>query len=115
MQSERGRMVAAFERVRNRGEIATCEVIGPSKATLVDEDRVSLIKQQLIEQQAELDLSGYRVGDIEAKQVTVYGQAKLSNSTVISSTVYMRESKIQSHWVNVYYGPAWPITPCGVK
>ena len=27
----------------------------------------------------------------------------------------MRETKSQSYWVNVYYGPEWPLTPCRVK
>ena len=33
----------------------------------------------------------------------------------MSSTIYMRESVSESYWVNVYYGPEWPITPCRVK
>ena len=33
----------------------------------------------------------------------------------MSSTIYMRESVSESYWINVYYGPEWPITPCKVK
>lgn len=55
------------------------------------------------------------VTGLQPDQVTVFGQARLSNNTVVSSTIYMRESKSQSYWVNVYYGPEWLITPCRVK
>ena len=55
------------------------------------------------------------VSDLSPGQVSVFGQAKLSNSTVVSSTIYMREKNSQSYWVNVYYGPQWLITPCRIK
>ena len=45
----------------------------------------------------------------------VYGRARLSNHSIVLSTIYMREMKSQSYWVNVYYGPKWPLTPCRVK